>query len=158
MPENYIEIMIQSLTKKSQVLDKILELSKGQSAWLEDSALTPEEFEANVEKKSALIEELEGLDNGFEALYERVEGQLKENREQYREEIRTMQKLIGQITDKSVEIQTVEARNKEQVEARFSTIRKQIKQVKDSQKIVKEYYKNMQKMNYVDPQFMDNKK
>lgn len=158
MPENYIEIMIQSLRKKNQVLDKILELSRGQSAWLDDIALTPEDFEANVGEKAALIEELEELDNGFEALYERVAGQLQENREQYREEILVMQKLIGQITDKSVEIQAVEARNKEQVEARFSTIRKQIKQVKDSQKIVKEYYKNMQKINYVDPQFMDNKK
>ncbi len=69
-----------------------------------------------------------------------------------------MQKLIAEITEKSVEIQAVEARNKSQVEARFSTIRKQIRQVKDNQKVVKEYYRNMQKMNYVEPQFMDNKK
>lgn len=158
MPENYIEIMIQSLVKKDQVLDRILELSKGQSAWVDDANLTPEDFEQNVEKKAALIEELEGLDKGFEALYERIAEQLKSNREQYRKEISTMQKLISQITEKSVEIQTVEARNKEQVEVRFSSIRKQIKQVKDSQRVVKEYYRNMQKLNYVDPQFLDNKK
>ena len=158
MPDNYIEIMIQSLEKKSRVLDEILKLSRDQKNWLEDPDLTPETFEENVGKKAELIDQLDALDEGFETLYERVSGQLNADRGRYAKEIRTMQKLIAEITEKSVEIQAVEARNKSQVEARFSTIRKQIRQVKDNQKVVKEYYRNMQKMNYVEPQFMDNKK
>lgn len=158
MPDNYIEIMIQSLKKKDHVLDEILRLSREQKTWLEDPELTPEMFEENVGKKADLIEQLDGLDDGFQALYDRVAEQLGTEREKYSEQIGQMQKLITQITEKSMEIQAVEARNKVQVEERFSSIRRQIKQVKDNQKIVKEYYKNMQKMNYVGPQFMDNKK
>lgn len=158
MSDNYIEIMIQSLKKKNQVLDEILYLSREQKTWLEDPELTPEMFEENVEKKAVLIGQLDSLDDGFQTLYERVSEQLGAERDRYAGEIGQMQKLISQITEKSMEIQAVEARNKVQVEERFSSIRRQIKQVKDNQKIVKEYYKNMQKMNYVEPQFMDNKK
>ncbi|MGN0141579.1 MAG: flagellar export chaperone FlgN [Roseburia sp.] len=158
MSENYLTIMIQSLQKKEQLLDQILILSREQKDWIEDPQLTPEEFEQNIEKKAALIEQLDGLDAGFESLYEKMADELNANKEKYSEEICTMKTLITQITDKSMEIQRVEAQNKMQVEQRFTNIRKQIKQVRDSQKIVKEYYRNMQKLNYVDPQFMDNKK
>lgn len=139
-------------------MDQILILSREQKDWIEDPQLTPEEFEQNIEKKAALIEQLDGLDAGFESLYEKMADELNANKEKYSEEICTMKTLITQITDKSMEIQRVEAQNKMQVEQRFANIRKQIKQVRDSQKIVKEYYRNMQKLNYVDPQFMDNKK
>ena len=56
MPDNYIEIMIQSLEKKSRVLDEILKLSRDQKNWLEDPELTPETFEENVGKKAELID------------------------------------------------------------------------------------------------------
>lgn len=158
MPENYIQIMIQSLAKKEQILDEVLKLSKNQAVWLENPDLTPGEFEKNVSEKAEWIEKLEELDNGFEMLYQRVSEVLKSEKEKYAQEIRTMQDYIRRITDKSMEIQTVEARNKVKVEEKFSTIRHQVRQIRDSQKMVREYYRSMQKVNYIDPQFMDNKK
>lgn len=158
MQRQYIGIMIESLRRKLAILDEILECSKGQKALLENPNLEPEEFQADVRKKAELIEKLEQLDEGFDALYQRVKEELQENKEQYTEEIRQIQELIRRITEQSTQIQTTELRNKECVEAKFASVRKQAREVRNSQKIVQQYYRNMQKINYIDPQFMDNKK
>lgn len=158
MQRQYIGIMIESLRRKLAILDEILECSKGQKALLENPNLEPEEFQADVQKKAELIEKLEQLDEGFDALYQRVKEELQENKEQYADEIRQMQELIRRITEQSTQIQATEMRNKECVEAKFTSVRKQAREVRNSQKIVQQYYRNMQKINYIDPQFMDNKK
>lgn len=158
MPDNYINIMIQSLLKKEKVLDQILQLSREQADLLEDPNLEPEDFEKNIDDKAACIEELESLDTGFERLYEEVAEQLKNQKDQYKDEIAKMQECIRRITEKSMDIQSREARNKELAAKKFSDVRKQVKQIRDSQKVVKQYYDNMRKRNFVDPQFMDNKK
>lgn len=158
MQRQYIGIMIESLRRKLAILDEILECSKGQKALLENPNLEPEEFQADVRKKAELIEKLEQLDEGFDTLYQRVKEELQENKEQHIEEIRQMQELIRRITEQSTQIQTTELRNKECVEAKFASVRKQAREVRNSQKIVQQYYRNMQKINYIDPQFMDNKK
>jgi len=72
MEQTYIAIMIQSLEKKEQVLDKIIELDTVQKNQLEDPNLTPDDFDDVVEQKSKLIEQLDNLDSGFEKLFERV--------------------------------------------------------------------------------------
>ena len=69
-----------------------------------------------------------------------------------------MQDLIRKITDKSLLIQKQEAQNKELMEKKFTAVRSQAREVRKSQKIVNQYYKNMMKNNYNDPQFLDNKK
>lgn len=158
MQRQYVGIMIESLRRKLAILDEILECSKGQKALLENPNLEPEEFQADVQKKAELIEKLEQLDEGFDALYQRVKEELQGNKEQYADEIRQMQELIRRITEQSTQIQTTEMRNKECVEAKFASVRKQAREVRNSQKIVQQYYRNMQKINYIDPQFMDNKK
>lgn len=158
MQGQYIGIMIDSLRRKLAILDEILECSKGQKALLENPNLEPEEFQADVQKKAELIEKLEQLDEGFDALYQRVKEELQGNKEKYKDEIRQMQELIRLITEQSAQIQTTEMRNKECVEAKFASVRKQAREVRNSQKIVQQYYRNMQKINYIDPQFMDNKK
>ncbi len=158
MQNQYINIMIESLRRKLAVLDAVLECSKGQKALIEDPNLEPEEFEKDVRKKAELIEKLEQLDEGFDSLYQKVKGELQENKEQYAAEIGTMQELIKKITETSAEIQVTEARNKEYVEAKFASVRKQARKIRNSQKVVQEYYRNMQKLNYVDPQFTDKKK
>ena len=41
---------------------------------------------------------------------------------------------------------------------KFTFIREKAKVVRTNKKAVNQYYKNMMKLHYVDPQFMDNKK
>ena len=94
MEQTYIDIMIQSLEKKEQVLDRIIELDIKQKNQLEDPQLTPDDFDEVVEAKSRLIDQLNNLDSGFEKLFERTKEELNGHKEDYKEQIRTMQEHI----------------------------------------------------------------
>ena len=113
MKQTYIDIMIQSLDRKLQVLNQIIEVNIRQGNILEDKEASVEEFDKTVEEKAELIEQMQQLDSGFEKLYARVEEELKSNKEDHAEEIKMMQSRIRSITDKSMEIQAQEARNKD---------------------------------------------
>lgn len=154
----YIYIMLQSLQKKRKVLDSIIQINKRQKEELENPSLDPDDFDKTVEEKSELIEQLELLDNGFEKLYEKVREELQVNKEEHRDEILQMQNDIRLLTEKSMEIQAQEARNKQLMEQKFASVKKQVKEIRSSQKVVNQYYKNMMKKGYAEPQFLDNKK
>ncbi len=158
MEENYLLIMIQSLKKKIQVLDCIIEANDRQKAALENPGLDPDDFDKIVEEKAKYIEHLDLLDQGFDKLFSRVKEMLNSNKEAYKNEIREMQTLITTVTEKSNKIQVQEARNKDLMTQKFTKIRKQARDVRASQQAVNQYYKNMKKINFIDPQFMDNKK
>lgn len=156
--KTYIHILDQSLDKKISVLNRIIDQDQIQMQQLEDPNLDPDDFDQTVEKKAKLIEELELLDDGFEQVFARVKEEIGEHKDAYKTEIRQMQEKIRQITAKSMEIQTQEARNKNLMEQKFNSVHKQVKEIRQSQKVVNQYYRNMMKNAYADPQFLDNKK
>ena len=158
MKQTYIDIMIQSLERKIQVLDQIIEVNIRQENILEDKKASVDEFDKSVDEKAALIEQMQQLDSGFEKLYARVEEELKNKKEDYAVSIKKMQSLIRKVTDKSMEIQAQEARNKELLIRRITYVKDTAKSLRTNSKIANQYYKNMMKLNFVDPQFMDNKK
>ena len=143
MNENYVDIMLQSLKKKVTVLNQIIELNRQQKILLDDPNLPPESLEQNLSDKDQMIRKLNELDEGFEELYNRVKDELQAQRAQYVSQISQMQDLIKEITEKSAMIQTQELRNKEKAMQKFSSIREQVKGVRNSQKVVKQYYQNM---------------
>lgn len=154
----YIPIMIQSLKKKEEVLDNIIRINQRQKEELDNPSLDPDDFDATFAEKEKLIDQLDTLDNGFQELFEKIRGDLTRNQKEYREEIAQMQECIRRLTAKSADIQTQEARNKTLMEQKFASVRRQAREVRKSQKIVNQYYKNMMKTNYIEPQFTDNKK
>ncbi len=156
--DSYIGILLQDLRKKNQVLDMIMYANQRQKDALTDPNLDPDEFDKIVEEKAKLIERLEQLDDGFEKIYDYVREELKENKEAHKEEILEMQNLIRQLTEKSASIQAQEQRNKELMKNKFTEVRQHVREIRSSQKVVNQYYQNMMKANYIDPQFMDNKK
>ena len=158
MAENYLLIMIQSLKKKIQVLDCIIDANIRQKEDLENPNLDPDDFDKTVEEKAKYIEQLDLLDSGFDKLFDRVKEALENNRETYKNEIKEMQTLITRITEKSSQIQVQEARNKDLMTQKFEKVHKQARDVRTSQQAVNQYYQNMKKLNVIDPQFMDNKK
>lgn len=155
---DYIRIMVESLEKKRDVLSQIIELNRQQKFLLQDPNLSPEEFEKNITYKGKLVEQLNLLDSGFEKLFARVRELLDANREQYAKEIQTMQSFIKEITAQTNTIQTQEIRNKEEATRKFSDVREQVKGVRNSQKVVKQYYQNMMSRRDTTPQVIDNKK
>lgn len=143
--------------EKEQVLDRIIELDIKQKNQLEDPQLTPDDFDEVVEAKSRLIDQLNNLDSGFEKLFERTKEELNGHKEDYKEQIRTMQEHIRSITDKS-KIQSQEARNKDLMTLKFASIKKQAREVRVGTQAASRYYKSMSGTGYMEPQFMDNKK
>lgn len=158
MEADYIKIMVESLEKKRDILDKITEQNRQQKLLLSDPNLLPEDFEKNMENKSRLVEQLNLLDEGFGQMFERVKETLQGNREQYAAEIAAMQELIRDITAKTNAIQAQEVRNREDVTRKFAEVRDQVKGVRNSQKVVRQYYQNMVKQSSFSAQVIDNKK
>lgn len=156
--KDYIAVLKQGLEKKILILDQIISKNFIQKQLLADPELTPDEFEKNLTEKAELVEQLIALDRGFEQVYDRVKEELAQNRSLYVSDIALMQKYITEIMEKSTQVQTQEQRNRELILQKFSTVRKQIREVKTSKKAVNQYYRNMMKLNYVDPQFLDDKK
>ena len=143
MSDTYIAIMLQSLKKKEQVLDEIIRLDDRQKDTLMDPECPFDVFDETVEAKSACIDQLNQLDSGFEKLYAQVAEELDQNREDYAKEIRDMQQCIRRVTDKSVKIQAQEARNKQLMKEKFSTVQKQATDVRKNSRAITGYYNSM---------------
>ena len=158
MESTYVNIMIQSLHKKVKVLEEIKSINLLQKALLEDERSNVEEFDKSVEDKSDCIKQLEQLDDGFDLLFKKVKEAMNADKDTYADRIRTMQDLIRQITDLSMEIQAQESRNKDLMTRKFVSVKERAKVVRTNTKVANQYYKNMMNLHYVDPQFMDNKK
>ena len=155
---SYIEILKQSLTKKIELLDTIMALNVLQKDMLENPDLDPDELEENLNRKADLVEQLSKLDDGFSQIYDRVQADLTENRGAYSEDIAQMKRDITAIMDKSTAIQSQEKRNQVLMQQKFTSVKKQIKEVKKSRQAVNSYYRNMMKMGTPDSTFLDNKK
>lgn len=158
MEADYIRIMAESLEKKRDILGRIIDLNRQQDFLLQDPNLSPEDFEQNMQFKSSMVEQLNLLDEGFEELFGRVRDTLNTNRKQYAEEIVHMQELIKDITAKTTQIQAQEVRNREKAASKFSAVREQVRGVRNSQKVVKQYYDNMMSARNANAQMIDNKK
>lgn len=155
---SYIEILKQSLTKKIELLDTIMALNVLQKDMLENPDLDPDELEENLNRKADLVEQLSKLDDGFSQIYDRVRADLTENRGVYSEDIAQMKRDITAIMDKSTAIQSQEKRNQVLMQQKFTSVKKQIKEVKKSRQAVNSYYRNMMKMGTPEAAFLDNKK
>ena len=154
MTTNYLQMMIDSLNKKKKILTRIVELNEEQDAILSEPVLDDEAFDSNMKAKGDCIDELDRLDEGFQALFNRVRDEINNNKAMYTEEIAVMKKLITEVTELGAKIEVQEARNKVKVEAMFRRERQEHKEAKRSASMAKSYYQNMSKVSN-EPQFMD---
>lgn len=154
----YIAVLIQSLEKKKNILDRIIEKNKEQSFLFTDENSDPDRLEENMQEKSNLVDQLNQLDEGFQQVYDRIKPILQQQKESYKDEIRSMKQLITEITDRSTTVQTQEYRNRELAVKRFSAVKGNIRKARASNKVASQYYKSMAKLNAIDSQFMDKKK
>lgn len=158
MTEGYLQIMIESLEKKSQVLDKIIELNKVQAELSAHQPMDMQAYDKSMDDKGGLIDEINRLDDGFTSTYELVKDAVQAEPGRYREQVLVLQELIRAAVDKGMTIETQEKRNKAALETVFRMKRQEIKQMKVSNTAAVKYYKAMSRINTVDPQLMDRKK
>lgn len=153
----YLMIMIESLSKKIEILEKLLAYTEEQESLLGEEEFQMEEFGTLLDKKGELIDILNTMDQGFEQVYERIQDEIKENKEEHAHEILLMQQRIKTITDLSMRLQELEYKNKEKVEFQFSKSRKEIKTFRQSKDNINKYYRVMSKTQVVDSAFLDKK-
>lgn len=155
--KKYLAILIESLEKKIDILDHLLDCNARQSDVIKAN-LNLDEFESIVNEKGVLIDALNRIDLGFQSIYDRIKVELIENKQEYTREIDLLQKSISRIAEKSVALETSELRNKQAVENFFSYTRSQLQMNKKNVKAASDYYKSMSQVNYVDSQMIDKKK
>lgn len=158
MTENYLQIMTESLERKLDVLDRISEVNKRQFEASTRSPFDMEAYDAVMDEKGALIEELNRLDEGFTSTYELVREEVQREPEKYRQKVLRMQELVREAVDKGVSIEAQEKRNKASMETALNTRRKEIRERKVSANAATKYYSAVSRLNNVDPQLMDRKK
>lgn len=158
MMRSYLQILQDSLDKKLQILVKIEEKSLEQAAMLKNQEVDLVAVDANMDEKAELIEEVLSIDNGFESIYEKIREQLIANKENFKDEIKTLKALIEKVTEKSASIQAIEARNKAQMEVVFNSQKKSLQGKRNAMSVARDYYQNMNNVKHVTPQFLDRKK
>lgn len=158
MNQSSAQILLQSLEKKNALLDRMISINGEQESILKEEAFDMDAFDEAINRQSACLDELDKLDRGFEAVYDRVREELMHNKERYRAEIAGMKEQIQQITDKIITINAGNMRNKMLAENQFKKRRLAIGSGASKNRAASNYYNSMNNLNYVSPQFYDSKK
>ena len=144
--DDYVQIMIESLTKKSELLDKIIRNNEEQHECVAGKTFDEidwDSFNLIVEQKQQSIDRIVKMDEGFQTLYDRVKEQLNEDKDKYADKIQEIQRLIGIITDQGAKITTGEQRNRMIIEKTFESRKREIKRTRNSLKVANSYAQTM---------------
>ena len=144
--EDYIQIMIESLSKKSELLDRIIRKNEAQHecvAGKDYDEVDWDAFNLIVAEKQTAIDRIVKMDEGFQSLYDRVKEQLNDGKDKYADKIKEIQRLITKVTEQGVKITTGEARNRKIIEKLFVNRKKEIKRTRNSLKVANSYAQTM---------------
>ena len=144
--DDYIQIMIESLTKKSEILDQLIVKNEEQLKCVENKKydeINWDSFNLIVTQKQMYIDRIVKMDEGFQSLYDRVKEQLGADKDKYADRIREIQKLIEKVTGQGVKISTGEERNRKIIEKVLGSKKKEIKRTRNSLKVASSYAQTM---------------
>ena len=159
MTGNYLDMMADSLRRKIAALEEIEKVNAEQKTLFEQGdAMDDDAFDASVNRKGELIDEIDKLNDGFTSLFEKVKVEIGENKAKYAAQIKEIQEQIRRITELSNSVQAQEARNKAIADRYFTEARRKLADGKRSSGTAMKYYQTMSKSANIQPQFFDNKK
>ena len=156
--EQYLDAMIQSMNEKSDCLKQLLDMTAEQEKALAKESIDWDTFDRLIDEKEAVIDRLGQLDDGFQAVFDKIRDELEGKKALYKDRIAKLQGQIRVVTDQSNALIAAEQKNKELMENATSIERKRIRQTRANAKAATNYYNNMNRINYIDPQLMDKKK
>lgn len=154
----YIDMLHDTLLQKDGVMDRLLELTKQQEEVLKSEQFKEDEFSNLISEKDIVIKQLNDLDDGFERIYSKVQEEIKENKERYKEKIIRMQELIQRTIEKGLQLKGLELQNQKRLEICLAGSRNKIKEFKVNRQAASNYYKNMSKLQTSESYFMDKKR
>ncbi len=106
----YLTILEDSLEKKSRALDALSEMCAKQEEAICGDKLDVDTYNEVTELQGNLIEDLNQLDDGFTALFDRVFPAVKSDPHRYADHVRRSQDLIAEISEKTILIEAAERR------------------------------------------------
>lgn len=139
----YVNMMVDSLKRKQQILSYLYECTKEQEQLLKAEEMDADSFQRLVDVKGERIDELNTIDDGFDTLFNLVKQEVQVNRQEYRDEICQMQELITEISELGVRIQVLEQQNCDHFKIYLARQRKAIREFHVNNKTAGAYYQNM---------------
>lgn len=141
-PEEYIIRLVEASSKKLNLLENILRLTREQSEVINEDFI--DRLEDLVRLKQADIDEIDKIDEGFNVYYEMFKRQLKiKNLDDYRgveiAGIKELQKNIGNIMSTLKQISDMEGKNKEKITQLMDHIGGELKKLKMGKRVNNAY-------------------
>lgn len=156
--KEYLDVLIQSLRKKLVLLNRISVLNQEQRESLQDEHATPDAFDINVRDKGDLVDQIVALDAGFDEVYAHIKDLMERDHSAYEDQLEQMRELIRLVMAKDASVRAEEQRNYELAQRKFANVKKQVREVKASRKMVNSYYQTMMRQKPGESMFLDNKK
>lgn len=153
----YVNMMVDSLSRKKKILEYILVKTREQENLLKDEEMDPDAFQAIIDEKGEQIDELNKIDEGFDTLFSYVEKEIKENRMAYRKQIEQMQQLIGEVSELGIQIQALEHQNSGHFKVYLANQRKLIRDFNVNSRTTTSYYQNMANVPKTEQSYFFNK-
>ena len=155
----YLKILLQSLEKKKTDLICLVELTEEQKRTLEEEPFDLQHFDELIIKKEQFIQDLNESDEGFQSVYERIAPVIKNNKENYKEQILAIQEQIKEISELSVRIQSLELHNKGLLEHISVKHNQKLKYLSSTSRVMKNYTSHMANQHQNEQSyFLDKKK
>ena len=154
----YVSMMVDSLKRKETILSELLSYTKEQEEMLKQEELDADRFNETLELKGSRIDELGTIDEGFDTMFKLVEKEIKAKSSQYKEEVQTMQTLIGQVSELGMQIQALERQNSERFKKYLAKERKVIHDYRINSKTASGYYQNMANTHKAEQSYFFNEK
>lgn len=139
----YVNIMKESLVRKKNYLQEILELTNKQGQLATSQEFDEEAFTSIVDRKDILISNVNEIDKGFTSVYDRARSEILKDKELYKEELKCIQESIRHCVELGTAIESSELRNKSALETAFAKSFRGVKQLKQSKQVANKYYKSM---------------
>lgn len=139
----YVSMMVDVLRRKERILSDIYERTKEQEWLLKEENLDQERFQDTLKDKGKLINELNEIDEGFDALFRKVEQEIIAHRDAYRNRIEEMQKYISAVSELGIQIQALESQNSKHLKVYLASQRRRIREFHVNNKTASSYYQNM---------------
>ena len=144
--DNYLQIMIDSLVKKEEHLDRIIDKNRKQYECIKGKAheeIDWDAFNLLVTEKEIAIDRIMEIDEGFDQTYTIIKDEVIANKEKYRDKVAVLKEQIGRLTDKGISIQADEERNRRIIDNLFRNTKQEIKKQRTGMSVANAYFKTM---------------
>lgn len=156
--QRYVGILLDTLEKKQGVLRDILLLTQDQEQVCKQADYDEERMSDLINKKEVQIAKLNELDDGFDRVYSRVRLEVRDHKEEYKDDILKMQEYIRTCTDLGNAIMVLEDRNRGRIEQFFMGKKSEYKMSRAKTAVASNYLKTMNNTKVMSAYFVDKKK